>query len=238
MNIKETDLYKPIYNYFTELGYKVNSEVRSIDVTAVKDDELIIIELKKNINMKLLIQGTKGQRMTDKVYIAIERPNNIMSKQLKDKLYLIRRLELGLIYVSFSGKSPLVQIVYHPKPFDRKKSMSLSSKKKKSLIKEIEGRCKDFNIGGSNKTKLMTAYKENSIYIACCLEKYGNLSPKELRKLGTGDKTTSILYNNFHEYFTKVARGIYGISDKGIDAINTYKDMADYYYEILTREDS
>ncbi|GKX31597.1 hypothetical protein SH1V18_40770 [Vallitalea longa] len=238
MNIKETDLYKPIHDYFTQLGYQVNGEVKSIDVTAIKDDELILIELKKSLNMKLLIQGTKGQRLTDKVYLAIERPKGTFSKQWKDKLYLIRRLELGLIYVSFTGKEPLVQIVYHPKPFNRKQSMKLSKKKKNNVISEIEGRYGDFNVGGSSKTKLMTAYKENSLHIACCLKKYGELSPKELRQLGTGNKTTSILYNNFHEWFTKIDRGIYGISDKGIDAINKYNDLADYYYELLSKEEA
>lgn len=47
MDIKETDLYKPIYDYFTKLGYKVNSEVKTYDVTAVKGESLVIIELKK-----------------------------------------------------------------------------------------------------------------------------------------------------------------------------------------------
>ncbi|GMQ62845.1 DUF2161 domain-containing phosphodiesterase [Vallitalea maricola] len=238
MEIKETDLYDPIYNYFTDLGYKVNGEVKSIDVTAVKDDELIVIELKKVLNMKLLIQGTKGQRLTDRVYLAIERPKKMFSRQWKDKLYLIRRLELGLIFVSFKGNKPLVQVVYHPKPFDRKQSKRLSSKKKNNIIAEIEGRYGNFNVGGSTKTKLMTAYKENSIHIACCLEKYGDLSPKKLRELGTGDKTTSILYNNFYNWFTKIDRGIYGISQKGVEAIKQYKELADYYYNLLPKDEA
>lgn len=238
MKIKETDLYKPIHDYFTQLGYQVNGEVKSIDVTAIKDDELILIELKKSLNMKLLIQGTKGQRLTDKVYLAIERPKGTFSKQWKDKLYLIRRLELGLIYVSFTGEKPLVQVVYHPKPFNRNRSMKASSKKKDNVIMEIEGRYGDFNVGGSSKTKLMTAYKENSLHIACCLEKYGDLSPKALRKLGTGDKTTSILYKNFYDWFTKIDRGIYGINEKGIEAIKDYKELADYYYSLLSKEEA
>ena len=36
----------------------------------------------------------------------------------------------------------------------------------------------------------MTAYRENAIFIACCLEKEGVLSATELKGLGTGDKPT------------------------------------------------
>jgi hypothetical protein len=83
----------------------------------------------------------------------------------------------------------------------------------------------------------MTVYRENSIHIACCLEKYGDLSTRELRKLGTGDKTTSILYNNFYGWFNKIDRGIYGISAKGIEAIKDYQELAKHYYSLLTKEE-
>lgn len=236
MEIRETDLYEPIYNYFTELGYKVNSEVKTLDVTAVKDDTLIVIELKKNLNMKLLIQGIKRQRLTDMVYLAIQRPKKTFSRDWKDKLYLIRRLELGLIVVSFKGKKTLVQVVCHPKPFNRKQSMRISSKKKKNIVAEIDGRYSDYNVGGSSRTKLMTAYKEKSIHIACCLQKYGNLSPKALRELGTGEKTTTILYKNYYYWFENIERGIYGISDKGQQAIEQYSELADYYFEQINEK--
>lgn len=236
MDIKETDLYEPIYDYFSELGYKVNSEVKTLDVTAVKDDTLIVIELKKNLNMKLLIQGTKRQRLTDMVYVAIQRPKKTFSREWKDKLYLIRRLELGLIVVSFNGKKPLVQVVCDPKPFDRKQSMRLSKRKRKSIVAEIDGRYGDYNVGGSTKTKLMTAYKENSLHIACCLQKCGNLSPKALRELGTGQKTSSILNKNFHHWFEKIDRGVYGVSEKGQKIIEEYKELSDYYFEQIAQQ--
>ncbi|MCT4598850.1 MAG: DUF2161 family putative PD-(D/E)XK-type phosphodiesterase [Vallitalea sp.] len=233
MNIKETDLYQPIHNYFTDLGYEVKSEVKSFDVTAVKDDSLVIIELKKNLNMKLLIQGTKAQRITDMVYIAIPRPKKTFSREWKDKLYLIRRLELGLIFISFEGNKDLVQVICHPKAFDRNRSMKRSSKKKTGIIAEIEGRYGDYNVGGSNRKKIMTAYKENCIHIACCLKKYGNLSTRELRKIGTGDKTTSILYNNYYNWFFKVSRGVYGLSEEGYKATEEHKELTQYYLKVI-----
>lgn len=46
-DFKEEDMYDLVRDYFLELGYKVNGEVRSCDVTAIKEDTLIILELKK-----------------------------------------------------------------------------------------------------------------------------------------------------------------------------------------------
>lgn len=187
--ILEADLYKPIQKHFTKEGYKVNGEVKDCDLTAVKGEDLIIVELKLNLTVDLLIQATKRQRLTDLVYIAIPRPKNMRSRRWKDICHLVRRLELGLITVSAANKIPKIQFIQHPEPFDLEKSKRNSSRKRKSLLAEIEGRSADYNVGGSNKTKIMTAYKENCIRIACCLEQSGPLAPKDLVKMGTGDKT-------------------------------------------------
>jgi len=42
----ETDLFPPIKKHLEASGYTVRAEVRDCDITAFKDDELIIIELK------------------------------------------------------------------------------------------------------------------------------------------------------------------------------------------------
>ena len=55
----EKELFPPVRDLFVKRGYKVNAEVRDCDVTATKDDEFIIIELKKNLSVTLLAQGLK-----------------------------------------------------------------------------------------------------------------------------------------------------------------------------------
>lgn len=231
--IKETDLYQPIRAYFTALGYQVNGEVKSLDVTAVKGEQFVVIELKKHLNMKLLIQGTKRQRLTDQVYIAIERPKNTFSRDWKDKLYLIRRLELGLIVVSFRGKKPLVQVVCDPKPFNRKQSMGRAKRKQKGILNEIAERSGDYNVGGSTRQKLMTAYREKNIHIACCLNLHDQLTPKTLRALGTGDKTTSILNKNFYGWFQRISRGVYGLTATGKKALEEYPEVVRHYTQLI-----
>lgn len=49
----EKELFPPVRDLFVKRGYKVNAEVRDCDVTATKDDEFIIIELKKNLSVTL-----------------------------------------------------------------------------------------------------------------------------------------------------------------------------------------
>lgn len=233
--LQEVDLYRPIQRYFSLEGYEVYGEVRDCDIVAVKEDELVIIELKLTLSVDLLIQAAKRQRLTDKVYIAIPKPKNRMnSKQWSDKFHLIKRLELGLIVVSFPGNDPRADILIHPAPFNRKTGATRLKKKREAILKEISGRSADFNVGGSNRRKIMTAYKENCIQIACFLENRGPLSPKALIQMGTGDKTPSILTKNYYGWFERIKRGTYIISDKGKLEVKEYKDLLNYYLQKLT----
>ncbi|RIW27421.1 hypothetical protein D3H55_22990 [Bacillus salacetis] len=227
--ILESDLYKPIQKHFAKEGYKVNGEVNDCDLTAVKGDDLIIVELKLNLTVDLLIQATKRQRLTDFVYIAIPRPKNMRSRRWKDICHLVRRLELGLITVSAANKVPKPQFIQHPEPFDLGKSKKGSTRRRNRLLAEIEGRSADYNIGGSSKTKIMTAYKESCIQIACYLKQSGPLAPKDLVMMGTGNKTQSILSKNYYNWFDRIARGIYQITEKGKQGLQEYPELTQYY---------
>ena len=46
----EVDLYKPVKEYFTQQGYDVHGEVNECDVAAVKEQELVLIELKLSLS--------------------------------------------------------------------------------------------------------------------------------------------------------------------------------------------
>jgi len=234
----EKDLYWPVHNYFKKLGYDVHGEVKDCDITASKGDELIIIELKRNMSMELLIQAAKRQRITENVYIAIPKPEySVYTKKWKDLCFIARRLELGLITVSLKNDVEQVNVVFEPYPFDRRKSMQLSRKKRKNIISEIDGRHGNYNVGGSVRAEIMTAYKENSIHIACCLKEFGQLSPRDLRELGTGNKTQSILEKNFYGWFERVERGIYRLSEKGQEVFSRYPELSSYYCGMIKEED-
>jgi hypothetical protein len=225
---RETDLYEPIRDYLIDQGYTVRGEVRDCDITATKDDELIIVELKLRFNLELLYQGTQRQKLSDSVYVAIPRPAKMgRNSRWKDIKHLLKRLELGLILVSFETKKPRVEVAFHPIIAPRRKN----SRARKAVIREIDGRSGDYNLGGSSKRKILTAYRENALRIATCLDVLGNASPKELRALDTGPKTTPILYNDVYEWFERVGRGLYALRPAGRDALSEYPDLVAQFRE-------
>lgn len=236
-DILEEDLYKPVKDFFQGIGYKVNGEVKYCDITAVKDEQLIIIELKKSLSVALLSQAVNRQRTADLVYMAIPKPKRFMlNSKWRDIIHLLRRLELGLIFVAFKKGKSIVEVVQEPEPFDRTRSLNRNKGKRKLLMKEIEGRHVDLNKGGSRGKKLVTAYRENSIFIACCLELYGPLSPKKLREMGSdAKKTLNILSDNHYGWFQRLSRGLYGITDAGMEALQQYRELTEYCKEQILK---
>lgn len=233
----ETDLYPPVRDFFVRQGYTVRSEVKDCDVSAFKDGQLIIIELKRNLSLELLSQAVKRQKLTDLVYMAVPKPQRMAwNQKWRDLFHLFRRLELGLIFVSMQGDTPRVEVAIDPQPFDRSRSMVQNQRKRNQVLKELQSRTIDGNLGGSQRKKLVTAYRESAIEIACCLEMFGPMSPKQLRDLGTDPKkTASILRDNFYGWFDHLERGLYGLSQTGKESLRIYNDLAEYYREKLQK---
>lgn len=234
MKILETDLYGPVRDYLVAQGYTVHSEVKHCDITAVKGEELVVVELKTSFNLKLLAQTVKRQRVADSVYVAIPKPKGgRRNAAWRDMCLLLRRLEAGLIIVKLDNAEPGLEVVFHPNTFDRLRSMQKGKKVRRSIIREAEARYGDFNKGGSTRQKLVTVYRENSIHIACCFMKFGRLSPARLKKLGTSPKTPSILSKNFYGWFNKVDRGVYDLHDDARGYLEAYPELVLHYMDKL-----
>lgn len=231
----EQDLYVPIKDYLTKEGYTVKGEVKNCDIMAVRSDELLIVEMKKTLNLDVILQAAIRQRLSDKVYIAVPKKGKLLyTKRWKDICYLLRRLELGLFLVSVRGDSYFVEEAITPKPFSRELSVKKSTRKKREVLKEFSNRHGDYNIGGCTGKKLVTAYREQAIHIAALIGKYGNLSAKRLKELGTDkDKTSKILQDNHYGWFDKVERGIYTLSEKGKIELNEYQELVNFYLSTL-----
>jgi hypothetical protein len=234
-DFREEDLYKPIYDYINELGYTVRSEVSHCDVAAVKGEELIVVEMKKHLNLEVIMQAALRQKLADFVYVAVPKPGKgLFSKRWKNLSYLLKRLQLGLMVVSLKEDCSYAEVVFEPTAFDMIKSKKQSNKKRQELIKELDYRYGDFNTGGSTGKKLMTAYREMAIHTACCLIKYGPLKPKALRQLGTDEKkTTTILRKNHYGWFENISRGLYDINEKGRLEAAENKEIYEYYMSLI-----
>ena len=220
----ETDLYPPVKALFESQGYRVRGEVKGCDLVASKNDFLVIVELKISVNMRLLIQTVDRLSLSPNVYMAVPEPPNKRSSHWRGVQKILKMLGLGLILVTFGKTGTRAQIAFDPADYRPPRNVS----KLKKLKKEFEGRSSDHNIGGSHRTPLITRYKEEAIFIACCLEKHGPLSPKGLKNLGAGDNSGSILLQNHYGWFDHPSRGIYAINEKGVRE-------ARKHYEIYTK---
>ncbi|KAF0197606.1 MAG: hypothetical protein FD169_208 [Bacillota bacterium] len=222
--MRETDLFPPVAEYLLQLGFTVRSEVRGCDITAVKDNELVIVELKTSFSIDLLIQATTRQRAADTVYVAIPRPaKGLKGKHWQGVVHLVKRLELGLLLLSFTGSKARVEVAVDPSSFTRKSG----GQSRKAILSEIAGRSQDYNQGGSTRQKLMTAYRENAIQIACLLNDLGPLTTRKLRDLGTGSKTQAILYRDHYKWFRRVATGTYDLTELGRQELERYPELVE-----------
>lgn len=228
--LQEVDLYAPIEKYFAEQGFDVHGEVNDCDVVAIKKEQVVIIELKKSLQLEVIMQAVKRQRLTNEVYIAVIAPKiSLKSRKKNDLRHLLRRLEVGLLTVDFTEEEPVVTQILSPKPFNKQRSIQQSKRSKDKLLAEIAGRHTNLNVGGSHQTEIMTAYREMCVFIACCLNKFGPMSAKQLKEIGTNEKTYSILYKNYYGWFTRVHQGIYNLTEQGKNEFKVYEHVVTYY---------
>ncbi len=228
--MKEIQLYPPIKEHFEELGYEVYSEANNIDVVCKKDETLILIELKANLNFKLIYQGIERQKLSDNVYLAIKKAKNtdISNDLFSQKLEILKRLGLGLLIVDFDYDKPFVLISLEPELKNIKLIQSKNKPHLHSLLKEINSRSGDYNKGGT-KGKTITAYKEKSLQIANFIKNEEPYSAKEIEKELGLKKVNPILYRNHYKWFEKVSHGKYKITKKGIEALSEFDYIVEHF---------
>ncbi len=227
--VRESDLYPPLRAYLERLGYTVRGEVLDCDLAAVRGDELIAVELKTGFNATLLIQAVARQRSCDSVYVAIPRPRTTRGLDWKGMLLLLKRLGMGLIVVDPASPAP-VQVALDPGDWRH----AVDRVRRAAILTEIAGRSADHNRGGGLRQPLVTAYRELAIRIAALIGAHGRLTTAELRRRGTGERTTALLYQDVYGWFDRVATGTYQLSDRGRQALLTYPELARLYAPTTT----
>jgi Uncharacterized conserved protein len=218
--VKETDLYHPLQGWLEGNGYIVHAEVNDCDIVARKGDDVVIIEIKRAINLDLLLQAVKRQQASESVYVAVPAPRTA-DKRWNELLRLLKRLEIGLLLVYLDSILPRVELAFHPVRQERRQQKAVT----KALLTEMSGRSVNMNIGGSTRRPLMTAYREEALTVAAALEQSGPASPSLLRKSGCPEKTGSILYANFYGWFERVSAGQYALTEKGRTALSEHQEL-------------
>ncbi len=216
--IKESDLYHPIAAHFEQLGYAVHAEVLHSDIVAVKDGEMLTIELKTTFNLKLLYQAIDRQHHSDYVYIAV--PHTVAkSKDYKEIKALTKRLFLGLILVNVEAAT--ADIIIEPQNYSKR---AAKTKQREAVTREINGRSQNVNIGGIAGKERMTAYKERALQIASLIDKHGFMSVKDIKAQGI-TKCATILRKNYNGYFVSYVEGQYMLTREGKLALSRYSQL-------------
>jgi len=214
--MKETDLFPLLKSYFENQGFYVQAEVNDCDIGAKKEELIIIVEMKTQLNLKLIYQGCQRQLINDNVYLAVPRINN--KKTYKERLYMLRRLNLGLLIVDLDNET--VEAIIDPTEFVFRRS----KKKKQKLLKEMNQRVTNINIGGTTQSKLLTSYRERVIRIAYYL-RTGEKTTKEIKELTGVENTTQYLQKNYYKWFIRVSRGVYALTKTGVEELEKYKEI-------------
>ena len=221
MIAKETELYPPIKHLLEGRGYRVAGEAMSCDLAATRKKELLIVEMKRAFNLDLIFQGIQRQAISPLVYLAIEEPRGRGRQRWRKILRLCRMLGLGLMTVRFNLRAQpagRVEVLLDPGVYKPR----INTGKRSLLLKELQARSADYNIGGSVRSPIVTAYREEALRIARQLKLNGPSKVGHLAQAGESKKTGSILLKNYYGWFERVSRGMYGLTSSGGLALATY----------------
>lgn len=217
---RETQLYLPVKEFLLRLGYTVRGEVDGCDLVARRGSDLIVVELKRSVNLTLILQGIDRQRLTDHVYLAVAAPRHSRQKRWREVVRLCRLLGLGLLTVTPGGR---VEVICEPAPYRPRKAAA----RRRRLLAEFDGRSGDYNTGGSAQRPLVTAYREEALRVAAYLAAHGPSPVRAVREALGSPKAASILQRNVYGWFRRLARGVYELTPAGREALAAYAPVID-----------
>jgi hypothetical protein len=220
----ETALYLPVKQFLEQRGYEVKGEVRRCDLVARRGDEPpVIVELKLRFNLPLVLQGIDRLALTERVYLAVPRPERRtrggpLSPDRPEIRKLCRRLGLGLILVGLTRKT--VEMLEEPVPYRPRQAKSRVLR----LMDEFSRRVDDANVGGAVGVPLVTAYRQDALRCARALALYGPLRVSALRAMANVPRAARILQRNVYGWFNRIERGTYRLTPEGDQALTRFAD--------------
>ncbi len=217
--MQETDLYAPVKIWLEARGFEVKAEVGTADVVACRaDEDPVIIELKMGFSLTLLQQAVRRQTITDLVYVAVPRwKGRVGWKAFQGNIGLCKRLGVGVLSVRLSDSA--VEVHCDPEPFRPRKSKVRKARMLK-VFSRLEG---DPNVGGTRGAKV-TVYRQDAEKCAAFLNLNGASRGRDVAAGSDVSKATAIMRDNHYGWFEKVDKGIYRLSEAGVDALPSAND--------------
>lgn len=214
----ETSLYLPVKNFLEGAGYTVKGEIGGCDLVGLSDEDppvLVVCELKLSFNLELILQAVDRASVADEVWIA----GRVSAKgkgRESDKRYrdLCRRLGIGMLGISDNGTVNVIVASVTPMP-------RTNPKRRSRLIREHQKRRGDPAVGGSTRTPLMTAYRQQALGCAAVLAS-GPLKVREIRS--SVPEAGKILQANVYGWFERIDRGVYRLTPAGLEALARWQE--------------
>jgi hypothetical protein len=214
---READLYPPVKRFLEAQGYEVKAEIEGCDVVARRGDEpLVIVELKRAVSLKLVLQGVDRQAVTDAVYLAVAPPKR---RELGDVQKLCRRLGLGLLLVGPRDVEPALD----PAPYQPRKDKRRGG----LLLREFARRVGDPNEGGAaRRGPMITAYRQDALRCARHLARAGGAAALAELRAGAGvERAGAIMRDDHYGWFARQTRGVYALTPQGEAALGQFAEI-------------
>lgn len=211
----ETQLYPPVKAFLEAAGYEVKGEIGGCDVVGLSPGEpsvVVVCELKLSFNLELILQAVDRTAIADEVWIAARVSASGRGREA-DKRYrdLCRRLGIGMLGVSDRGEVSVIVNSVTPMP-------RTNPKRRSRLVREHQRRRGDPALGGSTRTPIMTAYRQQALLCAEALST-GPLRPRDIKAQKQAPDAGKILLNNVYGWFERVEPGVYRLTELGRAAV-------------------
>jgi hypothetical protein len=215
----ETSLYAPIKAFLEAQGYVAKGEVCGCDIVATRAGEppiLVIAELKMTVTLELLLQGVDRMASADAVFLAVQ-----ASRKGRDRDRRIRKLcrLLGFGLLAVTPGTGFVEVLAGPEAYRPR----ADGKRRARLLREHARRKGDPTAGGRSRGPIMTAYRQQALACAAALR----AGPQPVRALrAAAPEAGTILLRNVYGWFERTARGVYGLTEAGRQALAQWEPVA------------
>jgi hypothetical protein len=211
----ETSLYAPVKRFLERKGFEVKGEVCGCDLVALRGEEppiVVIGELKLAFSLELVLQGVNRTAACDEIWLAVRTTGRTGRVRDPRVHKLCRLLGFGLLGVSSTG---FVDVLVEPKPWRPRRDMPRRAR----LVREHRNRHGDPALGGSTRSPIMTAYRQQALACAAALAD-GPRRTSDIRP--TIPNAPDILLRNVYGWFTRVRRGVYALTPEGASALTRW----------------
>jgi hypothetical protein len=214
--MSESALYPAIKRFLTARGFDVKGEIGQCDIVGIRPGEptmVMITELKLAFTLELVLQAVDRLACADEVWLAVR-----ATRRGRDRDSRVRKLcrLLGVGLLAVHAPRDEVEVLAEPEPYKPRANL----RRRKRLIIEHTKRRGDPAPGGSTRTPILTAYRQEALACARRLQ-HGPLPTKALAD--ATPRATAILYRNVYGWFDRVSRGIYQLTPDGHTALRRWQ---------------